>query len=136
MKTFLCSLLLVVSTLPSTAGETHPRWDPFLDTLQTRTLNFFLKTTDSATGLAPDRWPSRSPSSIAAVGFALTAYPVAAERKLISRAEAARRTLSTLKFLLDAPQGDQPAGVIGYRGLFYHFVSIPDGTRAWKCELS
>jgi hypothetical protein len=112
------------------------RWDLFLDTLQERTLNYFLVSTDPASGLAPDRWPSRSPSSIAAVGFGLTCYPIAAERGLIPRPKAARSTLTTLRFLLSAPQHDRADGAIGYRGLFYHFVAIPEGTRAWNCELS
>jgi len=63
--------------------------DPFLDSLQARTLNFFLETTDPNTGLTPDRWPTPSPSSIAAVGFALTSYAIAVERELITREEAA-----------------------------------------------
>lgn len=110
-------------------------WDPFLDSLQTRTLNFFLETTDRATGLAPDRWPSNSPSSIAAVGFALTAYPISVERKLITREEAAQRTLNTLRFFWQLPQSDHPAAS-GYKGFFYHFLKMPSGAREWKCELS
>jgi hypothetical protein len=111
-------------------------WDPFLDTVQTRTLRYFLATTDARTGLAPDRWPTGSPSSIAAVGFALTCAPIAAERKLITRQEAAKRVLNTLKFLFSARQGDGGDGMSGYRGFYYHFLAIPEGTRAWKCELS
>ncbi|MEK7729097.1 MAG: glucoamylase family protein [candidate division KSB1 bacterium] len=110
-------------------------WDPFLDSLQTRTLKFFLETTDQATGLAPDRWPSQSPSSIAAVGFALTCYPIAVERELISRAEAAQRTLNTLRFFYQLPQNDQPEAS-GYKGFFYHFLKMPSGAREWRCELS
>lgn len=112
------------------------RWDPFLDTLQERTLRFFLETTDSTTGLALDRWPSKSPSSVAAVGFALTSYPIAVERGIITRASAARRTLNTLRFLLQLPQSDRPDSVGGWKGFFYHFLAVPDGTRTWKCELS
>jgi hypothetical protein len=135
MNIFFGSALLL-SASAAFAGTDDSRWDPFLDTLQERTLTYFLRTTDSSSGLAPDRWPSRSPSSIAAVGFALSSYPIAVERGLITRSEAARRTLTVLRFLLRAPQGDSQAGVIGYRGFFYHFVAIPDGTRAWRCELS
>jgi hypothetical protein len=54
--------------------------DPFLDTLQRGTFDFFWKTTNPRTGLTPDRWPTRTFSSIAAVGFALTAYAVGVER--------------------------------------------------------
>ena len=111
-------------------------WDPFLDSLQVRTLNFFLETTDRSTGLTPDRWPTPSPSSIAAVGFGLTAYAIAAERELITREEAAQRTLNTLRFFWQLPQHEQPQNVGGYKGFFYHFLKIPSGTRAWNCELS
>jgi hypothetical protein len=127
------ALLLPAAALSGTGGR---RLDPFLDTLQARTLQYFLQTADSATGLVPDRWPTRAPASVAAVGFALTCYPIAAERGLVPRANAARRTLTTLRFLLHAPQNDARTGATGYRGLFYHFVTIPDATREWKCELS
>jgi hypothetical protein len=113
-----------------------PGWDPFLDTLQSRTIQYFLQTADSTTGLSPDRWPSPSPSSIAAVGFALTGYPVAVERGLISRAEAAERVRKALRFLWTLPQGDQSGGTAGYRGFFYHFVAMHTGLRVWNCELS
>jgi len=111
-------------------------WDPFLDSLQVRTINFFLETTDRYTGLAPDRWPTPSPSSIAAVGFALTSYAIAVERELLTREEAAERTLKTLRFFWQLPQHDQPQNVGGYKGFFYHFLKIPSGAREWKCELS
>jgi len=111
-------------------------WDPFLDTLQVRTIKFFLETTDPNTGLTPDRWPSKSPSSIAAVGFALTAYPIAVERQVITRREAAQRALNTLRFFWQLPQHDRPQNVAGYKGFFYHFLKIPEATREWKCELS
>jgi hypothetical protein len=45
-----------------------------LDTLAERTFRWFWDTTDSTTGLTPDRWPRRTFSSVAAIGFALTAY--------------------------------------------------------------
>lgn len=118
-------------TLPDT-----PQWDPFLDSLQMRTLQYFLQTADTLTGLSPDRWPSPSPSSIAAVGFELTATPIAVERGLIPRADAAQRVRKTLRFLWNLPQSDRPGGSAGYRGFFYHFVDMQSGLRAWNCELS
>lgn len=111
-------------------------WDPFLDTLQTRTLSFFLDTTPRATGLAPDRWPTPAPSSVAAVGFALTCYPIAVERGLITRDEAAERTSATLRFLAALPQSTDATNTAGYKGFFYHFVDMNTGRRAWNCELS
>jgi hypothetical protein len=111
-------------------------WDRFLDTLQERSILFFLHETDPITGLVPDRAPSASPSSVAAIGFGLTVYPIAAERGLISRSEAASRTLRTFKSLRSLPQHDRPIGAAGYRGFFYHFLERSRGTRAWNCELS
>ena len=136
MKACICGLLLAGACASLRAQDASPRWDPFLDTLQQRTIRWFLTATPAATGLTPDRWPSPSPSSIAAVGFALTIYPNAVERKMITRAEAAARTLTTLRTLLASPQNDGRAGVGGFRGLLYHFVAVADGTRAWNCELS
>ena len=43
------------------------RADPFLDTLETRTFNWFWETTNSTNGLVPDRWPTKSFSSVAAI---------------------------------------------------------------------
>src|SRR5690606_12391842 len=87
-----------------------PRQQAFLDPLERRTFNCFWERTSPATGLTPDRWPSQSFSSIAAVGFALTAYPIGAERGYVSRDEAAGRTLTTLRWFWAAPQGPAPSG--------------------------
>src|ERR1700686_3625263 len=48
----------------------------FLDTVEHRTFDWFWQQTNPSNGLTPDRWPTQSFSSIAAIGFALTAYPV------------------------------------------------------------
>jgi hypothetical protein len=110
-----------------------------LDQLQTDTFSYFWQTTDPQTGLAPDRYPtSWSPSSIAAIGFALTSYPVGIERGYISRQEAVDRTLNTLNFLWQLPMGAESEGVAGYQGFFYHFLGMDDGLRMeeWDVELS
>jgi hypothetical protein len=109
--------------------------DPILD-LQERSFRFFWDTTDPRTGLAPDRWPTPSFSSIAAIGFALTAYPVGVVNGWITRAEARDRTLTTLRFLWHLPQGPGATGVAGYKGFFYHFLDIRRGLRFARCELS
>ena len=87
-------------------------------------------------GLAPDRWPTPSFSSIAAVGFALTAYPVGVERGWCTRAEAADLTLTTLRFFWNAPQGPERTGTAGYKGFFYHFLDMETGLRFRDVELS
>jgi hypothetical protein len=88
---------------------------PLFDTLQERTFRYFWDTADPDTGLVPDRYPTPSFASIAAVGFALTAYPIGVERGYVTRAAARQRVLTTLRFFADAPQGSEPTGMAGYR---------------------
>ena len=107
-----------------------------VEDLEHRTFDYFWELGNPANGLVPDRWPSPSASSIAAVGFGLTAYGVGAERGWISREQAAQRTLATLRFFARAPQGPQPAGASGYKGFFYHFLDMDNGSRAGTNELS
>jgi hypothetical protein len=123
---------------PATAPrpDSAPRAEAFLDTLQRRTFDFFWERSDPATGLTPDRWPSESFSSIAAVGYALTAYGIGVEERYVSRAEAAGRVLATLKWFWQAPQGPAAAGVSGYQGFFYHFLDMQQGHRFRDVELS
>ncbi|HEX9736849.1 MAG TPA: glucoamylase family protein [Thermoanaerobaculia bacterium] len=108
----------------------------FLDDLQRRTFDFFWETAEPANGLVPDRWPSRPFSSIAAVGFALTAYPVGVERGWVDREQARVRVLATLRFFWNAPQGPEATGVSGHRGFFYHFLHMGSGLRYETTELS
>ena len=86
----------------------------FLDTVERRTFHYFWDLTNPANGLTPDRAPSPSFSSIAAVGFALTAYTIGAERGYVTRAQARDRALTTLQFLWTAAQ-DSSATATGHR---------------------
>lgn len=108
----------------------------FLDTLEERTFQYFWELSDPRTGLTPDRAPTRSFASVAATGFALTAYPIGAERGYISRAEARRRVLDTLRFLWTARQDSAASGSSGYKGFFYHFLHPETGHRYEDVELS
>ena len=110
--------------------------DAVLDDLEHRTFDFFWHTADPTTGLVPDRYPTPSFSSIAAVGFGLTAYPIGVERGYVTREAARDRVLVTLKFFRDAPQGDAATGVTGYKGFYYHFLDIKTGLRFAHVELS
>ncbi len=109
--------------------------DPLVDTLQERSFRWFWDTAHPVTGLVPDRWPTPSFSSVAAVGFGLTAYVVGADRGWVSREDAAARTRQTLAFLYDAPQGDAPDAT-GAHGFFYHFLDMETGRRWERVELS
>ena len=109
---------------------------PLFDDLERRSFNYFWELGNPANGLVPDRWPSKSFSSIAAVGFGLTTYGVGAERGWITRDQAIERTLATLRFFDRAPQGAAAEGMTGYKGFFYHFIKMDTGARDAKCELS
>jgi len=118
---------------PTSAG---PATAAQLDDLEHRSFNYFWDSANPDNGLVPDRYPTRTFASVAAVGFALTAYPVGVERGWVSRAAAASRTLLTLQFLRDLPQGDAPTGTAGFHGLFYHFLDLTTGLRFQTNELS
>lgn len=121
----------------SDRGAAAPdRDDPFIAERQERTFRWFWEQTPHDNGLTPDRWPTPSFSSIAAVGFALTAYGVGAERGWITRAQALERTRNTLRFFHTAPQGEAASGVSGHRGFFYHFLDAETGHRFRQVELS
>jgi hypothetical protein len=126
-----------VGTGPSAgAGSAGAADAALLDDLERRTFDFFWRTTDPRTGLVPDRYPTPSFSSIAAVGFGLTAYPIGVERGYVTRAAARDRVLTTLRFFRDAPQGDGATGVTGYKGFYYHFLDMQTGRRFRDIELS
>ena len=116
-------------------GRRARRFDLIGD-IQHRAFRFFWERANPANGLMPDRWPTPSFSSIAATGFALTAYPVGVEHGWITRAQAAERTLAPLRFFWTAPQGPQSSGVAGYKGFFYHFLDLRTGLRYRDTELS
>jgi hypothetical protein len=110
--------------------------EAFLDDIEERTFRWFWELADPVTGLIPDRAPTPSFSSVAAVGFGLTAYTIGAERGWVTRAQAAGRAAATLRFLLDAPQGDLAEGQTGFHGLYYHFLDMKTGRRFKTIELS
>ena len=106
-----------------------------LDQLQRQAFHYFLGEGNPENGLVRDKTQEGWPSSIAAVGLALAAYPVAVERGLLPREQARARTLATLSFFFGSPQSTAP-DAIGYRGFYYHFLDMKTGRRVWNCELS
>src|SRR6185436_11433322 len=108
----LCLLLALVACAPAAPPVTAPQAAPasvhvplLVDDLQERTFRYFWDLAGPGNGLIPDRWPTPSFSSVAAVGFGMTAYPVGIERGWITRDEGRARVLETLRFLKNAPEG-------------------------------
>lgn len=109
--------------------------DSELEKLQHKSFSYFLHETNTANGLVIDKTPADWPASIAVTGLALASYPVAVERGFMPRAVAVERTLITLRFFWNSPQGPEPDAT-GYKGFYYHFLDMQTGRRAWQCELS
>jgi len=131
------SLLFAGAALPCAAiAAPAPILPPFYEEIEQRTFRFFRDTVNRKNGLVPDRWPTHSFSSIAAVGFALPAYAIGAERGWCSRVEARDLTLTTLRFFWNAPQGPESNGTSGHAGFFYHFLDMDSGLRYRDTELS
>ena len=146
---FATITLIVMILMAAAAGEAeelklrtpvprtpHPVVDPLLLDLQARTFHFFWDTANPENGLIPDRYPTPSYSSIAAVGFGLTTYPIGVERGYITRQQARQRVLATLRFFYKAPQGPDARGATGHNGFFYHFLDMNTGERFEDSELS
>ncbi len=131
-------LAAACSTTPAAVTAPAPATGQaaFVEDLSRRTFDYFWDTTSVETCLAPDRWPSNPFSSIAATGYALTAYGIGAERGYVTREAAAERTRKCMEFYWNAPQGPAVSGVSGHKGFFYHFLNSEDGTRRGNTELS
>ncbi len=132
----LAFAILSCATTPARRRAVPSSDDPLLDDVERRSFHYFWDLADPNTFLIPDRAPTPSFSSIAAVGFGLTAYGIGAERGYVTREQAAQRTLSTLQSLLAMKQGDAPSGMSGYHGFFYHFLDMKTAARFETVELS
>jgi hypothetical protein len=100
-----------------------------LDRFQKSALNYFERESHPDSGLVSDSDTTGSHASIAGTGFALACNVLAANRGTMTRAEAARKTLTTLRFLTKTRESSE-------HGFFYHFLDPVTGQRAGKCEVS
>jgi hypothetical protein len=109
--------------------------DEELDALQATTLRYYVHEFSPTTGLIRDKTQEGAPSSIAAVGMALSTAPLVAERGIRTRTLMAKRVLTILRFFANSRQGTEPDAT-GYKGFYYHFLDMETGRRVWNCELS
>ncbi len=106
-----------------------------LNILAHRCFQYFRAQPNPNTGLILDRSSNfdqradgYSVASIAAVGFALAAFPVGVKRGWISWEEGYARTMRILTFFRERMYEN--------RGFYYHFVDVRTGERVWKSEVS
>jgi hypothetical protein len=123
------------AALPRVATSANLTGDDnaLLDEIEMRAVRYFTEQTDPVSGLTRDRAPSdgskaKGPASIAATGFALTAWCIADSRNELPDGEALRRVRRTLRFAANHTQQ--------VHGWFYHFLLPHTGARAGNSEVS
>jgi len=105
-----------------------------LNELSKRAVAYFWEQSHPETGITKDRAANFKDSdeftvgSIAAVGFALIAYPIGVERKQLDRQRALERTRLTVRHMFETVEHQN--------GWSYHFIDWRTGKREWKCEAS
>jgi hypothetical protein len=126
-------------TAPVPAGRISAEDDAFLEDMSRRSFRYFWEHSNPKNGLTLDRVATdgtRKPeghrahhiASIAASGFALTSYCIAADRGWVSKAEAVERTRNTLDFFANR--------AFHKNGWFYHWMDYETGERRWNSEIS
>ncbi|MGA9883314.1 MAG: glucoamylase family protein [Candidatus Acidiferrales bacterium] len=110
-----------------------PDDDQLLDEVERSSFKFFWEQANPDTGLVRDRanvitQKQSTLSSIAAVGFGLTAISIADARGYIPHAQARDRVLNTLRFLWKK--------LPNHRGFFYHWANIDTAERQFDSEVS
>lgn len=110
-----------------------PDEDALLDDVERSSFRFFWEQANPQTGLVRDRanvvtQKQNSLSSIAAVGFGLTAISIADARGYIPHVQARDRVLNTLRFLWRK--------LPNHRGFFYHWADINTAERQFDSEVS
>lgn len=130
----MAGLILIPSLLLGAPESEKISDEALLDLIQRQSLDYFLMESNPANGLVRDRannfsqGQNRAPASIAAVGFALTAYAVGVSRDWMDRNTALERTRRTLDFFLNsAPHKN---------GFFYHFMDMTTGKNNRSSEVS
>ena len=82
-----------------------PEDEALLEHLQRHAFDYFLQHHNPVNGLVADTSRPNAPSSIATVGFALSAYPVGVECGWITRFDAVQRSLAALRATRDSRKG-------------------------------
>lgn len=109
--------------------------EAFIDLIQQTAFDFFWYEANPRNGLIKDRNTDGSPSSIASVGFGLSALTVGIDRGWITREAGRERVHTTLDFFWNSPHSTANDAT-GYKGFYYHFLNMETGRRNGTSELS
>lgn len=102
--------------------------ETFLEKLEYDSILYFIREANPANGLVKDSSRPGSPSSVAVVGFGLTAICIGESRGWIKKEDAYYLILKTLKTFRDTVPNEH--------GFFYHFLDMRTAQRAWNSEVS
>lgn len=131
MKKLLIMLMMVfVSIFALTGCDKKPELTDVAKAEAKACFDFFWneqQTIGGASGLIPDRYPDNGLSSIASVGFGLTAFPIGVENGWITHEEGYNRSLLTLYGMKNLET---------INGFFYHFYDSFNGTPKDRVEVS
>lgn len=121
------------SSPPPGAGIYSSSDQLFLNNLEENEVLYFWDETNASTGLVPDSANANggnpsADSSIAAIGFGLTALTIGESRGWITYAQAYNRALTTVDFLYNDGANEN--------GFFYHFLNTSTGARYGTSEVS
>jgi len=119
---------------PRRIGTTRHNTHSLLASLQQQTFNYFWETSDPVTGLAPDRYPIRL-RQYAAIGFALTAYPIGVENGWITRSAAAQRVQARCSFS-GVRRRARRAAAVPVSGILLPLPRYADGHALGNSEIS
>lgn len=126
-STLICAAVTAQSPLKGQA---------LVDDVSRRAFNYFWEQSPAPNYFTLDRAPNypgklpheKTPASIAAIGYALSAYAIGSHRGWVPKRRALDRTIKTMERVLDkAPS---------HRGWFYHWFDPVTGERMWDCEVS
>jgi len=112
----------------------RPAEAALVEELEKRAVLYFAEQSDAKTGLVADRAPADggrnevAPSSIAATGFGLTSWCIAAARSWMPADQALGHARLALRFMLEHGAAEH--------GWFFHFLDPKTGARAGDCEVS
>ena len=123
--TYILVVSIALMLMPSPAEAKD--YDKFLDGVERQVFDYFLHETDKNTGLTLNTTEPGAPATNAASGFTLSAMVIGAERGWISKDEAYKMCLKTLRAFKKMEN---------FEGFTYHYFDVNTGKRMWASEVS